>query len=191
MCNYFLIKFSGARKGNQNMGRKSGAEKKHRKKRKKEKESRADGERAAGLPEAQHQAWYQLLRTHATVTKHIEQRLSQAQQIPHHWYDVLVTLEKAPDHRLRMSELAENMVTSRSGLTRLVDRLEEAGFLRRESCPGDGRGAYAVLTEAGAQARLAAWPIVSREIMELFACHLSDEEARTMAEVLRRVADAN
>jgi DNA-binding MarR family transcriptional regulator len=172
------------------MSKKSATEKKRRKKSKKGKDSRVVDEYAVDLPEAQHQAWYQLLRAHATVTKRIEQRLSQSQQIPPHWYDVLVTLEKAPDHRLRMSDLAENMVASRSGLTRLVDRLEEAGFLRRESCPGDGRGAYAVLTEAGAQARLAAWPIVSREIMELFACHLNDKEAQTISEVLRRVADA-
>src|SRR5687768_9592355 len=79
---------------------------------------------SVAVPEAQHAAWYQLLRAHSKVTQRIESRLLQARQIAPHWYDVLVTLEKAPGQRLRMSELADNVVTSRSNLTRLVDRLE-------------------------------------------------------------------
>jgi DNA-binding MarR family transcriptional regulator len=126
----------------------------------------------------------------AKVTQCIESRLLRAHQIPHHWYDVLVTLEKAPDQRLRMSELAENVVTSKSTLTRIVDRLEAEGLLRRESCPDDRRGSFAVLTEAGAKARLAAWPVVSRGIAELFASSVKDEEAHVVAETLQRVADA-
>src|SRR5689334_18178982 len=66
---------------------------------------------AVVVPEAQHAAWYQLLRAHSKVTQRIEQRLLRAQQIAPQWYDVLVTLEKAPHHRLRMSELADNLVT--------------------------------------------------------------------------------
>lgn len=146
-------------------------------------------EQEVAIPEAQHEAWYQLLRAHGRVSQCIESRLLGAQQIPGHWYDVLVTLEKAPHYRLRMSELAENVVTSRSNLTRLVDRLEAEGLLRRASCPNDRRGSYAVLTEAGAQARLAAWPVMSRSIVELFADLVSDDEAKLLIEVLRRVAD--
>jgi len=142
------------------------------------------------IPEAHHAAWFQLLRVHAKVTQRIEQRLLKAKQIPSHWYDVLVTLEKAPDQRLRLSELADNLVTSRSNLTRLVDRLEAEGYLRRETCPGDQRGCYAVLTEAGAAARLKAWPIVSRGMVELFADLVTTEEATMMAEALGRVADS-
>ena len=141
------------------------------------------------LPEPQHQAWYQMLRAHAKVNRRIEKSLQRAGHIPIPWYDVLVSLEKAPDHRLRMSELADEMVTSRSGLTRIVDRLEEAGYLRREACPGDRRGSYAVLTEAGAQARLQAWPAMSSVIREFFVSHLSDEEAKIIADALRRIAD--
>jgi DNA-binding MarR family transcriptional regulator len=141
------------------------------------------------IPEAQHAAWYQILRAHGKVGQRIEQRLLQAQQIPTHWYDVLVTLEKAPEQRLRMSELAENVLTSPSNLTRLVDRLETKGLLRRETCAEDRRVSYAVLTEAGAQARLAAWPIVAAGIVELFATKVNDEEAHVIANVLCRVAD--
>ncbi len=153
----------------------------------------ADGSGADGgvaVPQAQHEAWFQLLRAHGKVTQAVESRLLRARQIPHHWYDVLVTLEKAPNQKLRMSELAENVVTSRSTLTRLVDRLESEGLLRRELCPDDRRGSFAVLTQAGAQARLAAWPIVSRAIVELFAAYISAEEAHITTEALRRVADA-
>ena len=141
------------------------------------------------IPEAQHEAYYQLLRAHGRVNQWLETRLLRGKQIPLHWYDVLVTLEKAPGHRLRMSELADNVVTSRSNLTRLVDRLEKEGLLRRETCPNDRRGSYAVLTDKGAKARLAAWPIVSRGIVELFATHVNNEEARIIADALRRVAD--
>src|SRR4028119_1882413 len=69
---------------------------------------------AVAIPEAQHAAWYQILRASSKVGQRIEQRLLQAQQIPTHWYDVLVTLEKAPEQRMRMSELAENVLTSPS-----------------------------------------------------------------------------
>src|SRR4028119_395516 len=69
---------------------------------------------AVAIPEAQHEAWYQILRAYSKVGQRIEQRLLQAQQIPTHWYDVLVTLEKAPEQRMRMSELAENVLTSPS-----------------------------------------------------------------------------
>ena len=88
-----------------------------------------------------------------------------------------------------MSELAENVVTSASNLTRLVDRLETRGLLRRETCPEDRRVSYARSTEAGGQARLAAWPIIAGGLVELFAAKVSDEEARIIAESLCRVAD--
>ena len=144
---------------------------------------------AVTIPEAQHAAWYQILRAYSKVGQRIEQRLLQAQQIPSHWYDVLVTLEKAPEQRMRMSELAENVLTSPSNLTRLVDRLETKGLLRRETCPEDRRVSYAILTEAGGQARLAAWPIIAGGVVELFAAKVSDEEAHIIAEALCRVAD--
>jgi DNA-binding MarR family transcriptional regulator len=145
---------------------------------------------AVAVPEAQHAAWYQILRAHGKVNQRLESRLLEARQVPLHWYDVLVTLEKASGHRLRMNELADNVVTSRSNLTRLVDRLETAGLLRRETCPDDRRGSYAVLTDEGARARLAAWPVVAQGIVELFASQVSDEEAHILIEVLRRVADS-
>lgn len=144
---------------------------------------------AVEVPKAQHEAWFELLRVHASVVEGIESRLSQAKQIPLRWYDVLLALEKAPGCRLRMSELAESILTSRSNLSHLVKRLEGEGLLRREPCPDDGRGSYVVLTEAGAEARVAGWPPVAQGIVALFASKISEEEAQIMAAILRRVMD--
>ena len=145
---------------------------------------------AAQLPDAHHGAWYQLLRVYGRVSEKMERALEAENHVAPGWYDVLVTLEKAEGGRLRMSELADKVILSRSGLTRLVDRLEREGLIRRASCPGDGRGFYAVVTEAGLAARRAAWPVLSRAMAREFAAHLSEEEARVMERALKRVADA-
>jgi DNA-binding MarR family transcriptional regulator len=190
MCNYYFVRFFMSEKHRETQRTKAQRTKAQRRKEPVEarKPKAEHYDLAVSIPQAQHAAWYQLLRAHGKVTQCLESRLLRAHQSPHHWYDVLVTLEKAPEQRLRLSELAENVVTSRSNLTRLVDRLEAEGLLRREPCPDDRRGFYAVLTEAGTRARLAAWPIVSQAIAELFAAHVSDEEAHITTEALR-VAD--
>lgn len=142
------------------------------------------------LSDVHHGAWYQLLRVYGRVSERVEKQLAARDHVPGSWYDVLMTLETAPGGRLRMSELADRVILSRSGLTRLVDRLEREGLLRREGCPGDRRGSYAVITAAGLQARRAAWPTLSRAMAELFAAHISDEEALILERALKRVADA-
>jgi DNA-binding MarR family transcriptional regulator len=131
-----------------------------------------------------------LLTTHAVLVERIEERLAQADLPPLGWYDVLWALERSPGQRQRMSELAERVVLSRSNLTRLVDRLEDAGLVRRERSEEDRRGAYAVLTDAGKVLRRKMWPIYQAAIRELFEAHLSDEDAGALNAVLRRVLDA-
>ncbi len=137
--------------------------------------------------EARLAAWRAFVNAHAVVVDRIEHELIDQGKIPLSWYDVLVALWEAPNHGLRLHELARTVVLSRSGLTRLVDRLEAAGLLRREPCPDDRRGAVAVLTPAGRAAQLAAWPAYARGIEAHFARRLSDDEARILAEVLGRV----
>jgi DNA-binding MarR family transcriptional regulator len=132
-------------------------------------------------------AWRALLTTQARAVEAIERDLAAADLVPLTWYDVLVALWEAPDHRLRLHELAREVVLSRSGLTRLVDRLEAAGLLRRESCADDRRGAFAVLTPEGRAAQLKAWPIYARGISAHFGRHLSDTEATILATALGRV----
>ena len=135
-------------------------------------------------------AWRAFLLAHAAAVSAIERELAAEGLVPLTWYDVLVALWEAPDHRLRLHELAREVVLSRSGLTRLVDRLEAAGLLRREACADDRRGAYAVLTEEGRAAQLRAWPIYARGIATHFADLLSEEEAMILADALGRISAA-
>lgn len=124
---------------------------------------------------------------HAALVNQIERALLEAGVVPLSWYDVLFALYEAPERRLRMSELASAIVLSRSGLTRLVDRLEAEGLLARERLASDRRGAFAVLTEKGVEAMRRAWPVYARGIQEHFARFLNDEEARIVTKIFRRM----
>lgn len=134
--------------------------------------------------------WPLFLTAQAMLVDQIEARLAAAQLPPLAWYDVLWGLERAPQRRLRMSELADKVVLSRSNLTRLVDRLEEASLVARERSDEDRRGAYAVLTDKGLEMRRRMWPPYQAAIRELFDSRLTEPEAEVMATVLRRLLDA-
>ena len=134
--------------------------------------------------------WPLFLTAHAALIEQIEGRFAAAQLPPLTWYDVLWGLEQAPEQRLRMSELADKVVLSRSNLTRLVDRLEEAGLVARERSAEDRRGAYAVLTDQGRTLRRRMWPPYQAAIRELFESRLSDSEADFVATILRRLLEA-
>lgn len=132
-------------------------------------------------------AWEAFVFAHAAAVGRIERDLRAAGHIPLTWYDVLAALSEAPDHRLRLSDLADEVVLSRSGLTRLLDRVEAAGLIQRERSADDRRGAYAVMTAAGEAALLAAWPDYSRGIARYFADRLTVEEKRVLAAALGKV----
>jgi DNA-binding MarR family transcriptional regulator len=100
-------------------------------------------------------AWGQLLRVHATMMQKLEAMLQTRYQISHGEFEVLLRLSWAPDQRMRIRDLADASVLTRSGMSRLVDRLEQAGLVRRETAAEDARGAYAILTPTG-RARLEA-----------------------------------
>jgi DNA-binding MarR family transcriptional regulator len=134
--------------------------------------------------------WPLFLTTHAVLVERIENRLAQAGLPQLGWYEVLWGLERAPHQRLRMSELAQKVVMSRSNLTRLVDRLEDAGLVERERSEEDRRGAYAVLTESGQAVRRSMWPVYAQGIKDLFENRLADEEAVAMGVTLRRLLAA-
>jgi DNA-binding MarR family transcriptional regulator len=142
------------------------------------------------LPPERLETWRSFIRAHAAVVARIERDLHQRALIPLTWYDVLIELVYAPANRLRLSELAEAVALSRSGLTRLVDRLEQAGLLRREPHPLDRRGAYAVLTDTGFAAVAAARPHYLRDIAAHFARHLTDDEAAVLFWALERIRRA-
>jgi DNA-binding MarR family transcriptional regulator len=131
--------------------------------------------------------WPLFLRTHAALTDAIGMRLSAAGLPSLLWYDALWALERAPGRRLRMGELAEAMVLSRSHLTHLVGQLEKAGLVSRSRSPEDGRGAYARLTDKGAALRARMWPVYRAEIDQLFARRLRPAQASAMAAGFRRL----
>jgi DNA-binding MarR family transcriptional regulator len=142
------------------------------------------------LSDPQLAAWRAFLKAHATVVNQIDRDLMAAERLPLSSYDVLIELYEAPERRLRMHELAERVVLSRSGLTRLVDRLEAEGLLRRDRSGTDRRGAYAVITEQGIAALRRAWPVYAQGILQYFAQWLTPEEAQMMTAALERVLAA-
>jgi DNA-binding MarR family transcriptional regulator len=141
----------------------------------------------SNLDESRNAVWRLFLTTHAVLIDQIEQELAQAGLPSLTWYDVLFVLDEAPNHRLRLHELADAIVLRRSNLTRLIDRLEAAGLVYRESCPTDRRGAFAVITEAGLAMRQQMWPVYAEAIAKYFAQHLSDTEVEVLAETLKRI----
>jgi DNA-binding MarR family transcriptional regulator len=137
-------------------------------------------------------AWRAFLGAHAAAVGRIERDLARAagDLVPLSWYDVLIELREAPGFRLRQRDLARSVVLTRSGISRLVDRLEAAGLVRREPNPADRRGDLIVLTEAGRAALRRTWPAYARGIAEHFARHVRVDEARVLTAVLERVRGA-
>lgn len=133
--------------------------------------------------------WRTFLRAHAQLIRTLEAELGQADQIPIATYDVLVQLTEAPDRRLRMTELADRVLLSRSGLTRLIDRLERDGLVRREPSPDDARGMYAVVTDQGLDRLRAASRVHLPGVREHFLGQFSRSELDQLGELLARLAD--
>jgi len=103
----------------------------------------------ARLAEQELRAWRGLLRTYAKLTKALDAELEAAHGLPLNSYEVLMHIADSQGGRMRMHDIASSILLSRSGLTRLVDRLERDGLLFRQSCPSDARGAFACLTPRG------------------------------------------
>jgi DNA-binding MarR family transcriptional regulator len=135
-------------------------------------------------------AWRLLLEAHAQVTELLERELVAERDLPLSRYDVLLNLAEAPGGRLRMQELSASVLLSKSGLSRLVDRMVEAGLVRRERCEADRRGWFAVLTDQGRSALRRAAPVHLRGIQEHFARHLAPDEVEVLAAALSRVVAA-
>ena len=134
-------------------------------------------------------AWRAFLEAHARVTEELGRELREREDLPLAWYDVLVQLSEAQDHRRRMQELADAVLLSKSGLTRLIDRMEQQGLVRRVECPTDRRGTLAELTDAG-YARLAATaPTHLDGVRRHFTDLLDDEEAEVLSRALGRIAE--
>lgn len=142
------------------------------------------------VPEPYLTAWRGVLNVHATVVARVEEALAEAHLPPLSWYDVLWALRRASGRRVRMAELADRLTISRGGLTKLADRLEAAGMLRREPADDDGRGLYAALTESGEELLRRMWPVYSRVLRETFVEAISQDEAAVIAAGLERAKAA-
>jgi DNA-binding MarR family transcriptional regulator len=132
-------------------------------------------------------AWRNFLRTHNHLMRLLEQDLQSQHKIALGSYDVLVQLAEAPDHRLRMSELADAVLLSRSGLSRLVDRLQKDGLVCREPDPIDARGLYTVLTDKGLQTLRDASGVHLAGVSRLVINRLSDPELAQLAELMAKL----
>ncbi|MGN6608692.1 MAG: MarR family winged helix-turn-helix transcriptional regulator [Jatrophihabitans sp.] len=131
--------------------------------------------------------WRRFLHAHAVVVRALEQDLAASADLPLGWYDVLLQLAEAPGRRLRMAELADRVLLSRSGLTRLVDRLAADGLVRREPSPDDARGTFTVLTAAGVERLRRAVPPHLASVQQHFLGHFDDDDLRRLDDLLRRV----
>jgi DNA-binding MarR family transcriptional regulator len=135
--------------------------------------------------------WRSFLRAHAHITRMLESELLAEQRLSLASYDVLVQLAEAPGQRLRMTELADAVLLSRSGVTRLVDRLEKSGLVTRARVDSDGRGVVAVLTQQGFERLKGATGTHLTGVVRHFAAPLDDTELAAFGRTCERLADAD
>jgi DNA-binding MarR family transcriptional regulator len=146
-------------------------------------------DRTLQFSELELDAWRGFLRTHATLVRELDEELTERHGLPLSSYDVLVQLDAAPEGRLRMSHLADAVLLSRSGLTRLVTRLEKQGLLERAECPSDARGAFAAITDAGREKLAEARSTHRAGVRERFLDKLGEREQRQLSRVWSRLLD--
>ncbi len=132
-------------------------------------------------------AWRGLLRAHAGLTRELDAELTREHDLPLSSYEVLLFLNDSEEGRMRMSELADSVLLSRSGLTRLVDRLERQGLLRRERCDSDARGLFAEITPEGRRLFDAARQTHLDGVRRLFLSHFSRAELRTLGSLWQKL----
>lgn len=137
------------------------------------------------------EAWAALLRTHATVVRTLERELEARTGLPLSWYDVLLELNAAEDRRLRMQQLSQRVVLSRTRVSRLVDEMARSGLVDKVPDPHDGRATLAVVTPAGRAALRRAAPVYLAGIDEHFTSHLDEAALRTIRAALGRVLEAH
>jgi DNA-binding MarR family transcriptional regulator len=135
-------------------------------------------------------AFAALLQVQAAVVRRLEERLEEHRLVPIAQYDVLLELNAAPGRRLRMQQLSDRVVLSRSRVSRVVDEMEKAGLVRREADPDDRRAAFAVITDQGRGALRKAAPVYLQGIEEEFLSHLTPGERKALERSLRKVLAA-
>lgn len=143
---------------------------------------------STGLSQTELGAWRGMLELHSTLLARLDAELDRDHGLPLSSYEVLINLADAEGEKLRMSELADHLLLSRSGVTRLADRLERQGLIARERCADDGRGLFARLTPAGRAKLAAARPAHLAGVRRHFLSQLSEREQRRLGALWERLA---
>ena len=146
------------------------------------------GRRLLTLPRLN--AWGAFLTAHKALENILSRELESACGLPLTWFDALAQLRMAPARRLTMGQLATALLFSKSGLTRLIDRMVEAGLVQRLARPGDRRSLHIALTEAGEEKFRQALPIHLEHVNRHFAAYIEDDEAAAVESALVRMANA-
>jgi len=139
------------------------------------------------LSAIEERAWRGLVRAHGCLVKRLDAQLEAEHGLPLTSFEVLRRLGATDHGRLRMHDIASSVLLSRSGLTRLIDRLERDGLVRRCSCENDARGAYAVITDAGRRKAEEARAAHLAGVRALFVAHFSEDELATLGVLLERL----
>lgn len=136
-------------------------------------------------------AWRSLLLAHARSVILIAREIEDAGGLRLEWYDVLLELQSVPNGRLRLADLADRVVLTRSGISRLVTRLEAEGLVQRQETATDGRGVVAAITSEGRRRFKETWPLCAAGIAKHFAAKFSHAEAAEIRKLLMRLVDAH
>jgi DNA-binding MarR family transcriptional regulator len=134
-------------------------------------------------------AWSAFFVAHALAVQKIEKSLLAHAPLSLYEYDVLLTIDRSPEKKLRYSELASRSLFTKSGITRIMKRLEERGFIDRRKCESDGRGVFAELNKSGGKALKDTWTIYSKGILEIFDPALTQAEAKALESILGKIID--
>jgi DNA-binding MarR family transcriptional regulator len=134
-----------------------------------------------------HSAWALLLRAHSTLVETIERELQRETDLPLAWFDVLVQLQDRRDGRMQMNELANRISLSKSGVTRLIDRMERAGLIKRTACEADRRVVYAQITAKGRGEFAGAAPVAFAGVRRHFTARLTRDELNALEAALGKL----
>ena len=140
------------------------------------------------LSDAVTKAWVGLVRARHAVVSAVEADAKEAGVLPLEWYDVLWDLERH-EEGVRPFELEQRLLFAQYNLSRLIDRMEEAGLVKKLTCPTDKRGHMLFITEAGRRQRKATWPIYARSVNKHLADKLSDAETEKLAGLLGKLME--
>jgi DNA-binding MarR family transcriptional regulator len=145
------------------------------------------GKSGRGWTDRETSAWTGLVRAQQYLVGAVEDALRQEGLPPLPWYDVLWEIERAPGGNLRLNEIGKRVLLDKYNVTRLVQRLEDEGLVRRVPCPQDGRGVFAYITPEGRRLRKKMWPVYERAVKEHFFSKLGKEDIARIDGLMRRI----